>query len=169
MPGGPFTLFPNDFNIGKDVSGRIFDDTGVSRNLAEIGHLLMFGVELKDSIVKTRPISNGGINLFETLWEGCDIHLRFTRARGNIEYITMQAMANFFALDLRPNYSISWSILDRNGTVDTFLATGLKLTSPNLGSFSGDKDVEQELRFTGQQGQWVGPNQPQLGASTLSF
>jgi len=164
-----YTLFPNDFNIGKDATGRLFDDQGNSRNLAQIGHVLSMGVELHETVVRSKPISNGGLVLYETIWEGCELHFRFTRARGNVEFIAMQAMANFFALDLRPNFAFLWNVLNRDGSIDKFQASGLKLQRPNLGTFSAEKDVEQELRFVGQTAQWTGPNQPPLGASPLSF
>lgn len=168
MPAS-FTLFPNDFNIGKDVSGRLYDDSGASKALSQIGHLLESRVELRDTIIRKVPITNGGIPLIETIWEGGSLHLRFTRARGNVEYMTLQAMQNFFQLDLRPNFSFAWRIANKDGSIDQFLGIGMKLTRPDLGRFSGTTDVEQSLTFEATQFKWVGPNAPVGGASPLSF
>jgi hypothetical protein len=165
----PFNLFPNDFNIGKDASGRIFDDSGNSRNLQEIGHVLSIGGEVKDQMISVKPISFGGVVLYESIWEGIDLHFRFTRARGNVEFMVAQLMENFFNLDARPNFSFLWQVLNRDQSIDQFSSFGMKFSRPNLGTFSADRDVEQELRMTGGRFKIVGANAPSVGASPLSF
>ena len=114
-----FTLFPNDFNIGKDVSGQILDDTGASRSFIQIGHLLQLSIVQHERLVKSTPITNGGIPLIETIWEDGEIHLMFERARGNLEFMVMQAAANFFYLDLRPNFTVNWFVQNKDGTQDS--------------------------------------------------
>lgn len=163
------TLFPNDFNIGKDISGQIADDTGNSRNFLQIGHLMQMRIEQRERLIRTVPITNGGIPLLETIWEGGSIHFRWTRARGNMEFMTLQAANNFFLLDLRPNFTINWFISNKDGTTDSFQAIGCKMTRPELGMFSADKEVDQSQTFEFTRATIVGPNAPALGASTLSF
>jgi hypothetical protein len=164
-----FTLFPNDFNIGKDVSGQILDDTGTSRNFIQIAHLLSVRIEQREHLVRSTPITNGGIPLIETIWEGGSIHFMWQRARGNVEFMVMQAAANFFALDLRPNFTVNWFVQNKDGTVDSFQAIGCKITRPELGTFSADKHVDQSQVFEFTQAKLQGPNAPALGASALSF
>jgi hypothetical protein len=162
-------LFPNDFNIGKDVSGVISDDTGASKSFIEIAHLLQFSVVQHERLVKSTPITNGGIPLIETIWEDGEIHLMWERARGNVEFMVMQAAANFFALDLRPNFTVNWFVQNKDGSQDSFQAIGCKITRPELGKFSADTKVNQSQIFAFTRAFLVGPNAPPLGASALSF
>ena len=164
-----FTLFPNDFNIGKDVSGQIADDTGTSRNFIQIGHLLQLRIMQHERLVKTTPITNGGIPLHETIWESGELHFQWQRARGNVEFMTLTAANNFFLLDLRPNFTVNWFVSNKDGSVDSFQAIGCKMTRPELGAFSADKEVSQSQIFAYTQATLVGPNAPALGASPLSF
>jgi hypothetical protein len=163
------TLVPNDFNIGKDVSGQIADDTGHSRSFIEIGHLLQLSVVQHERLVKSTPITNGGILLIETIWEDGEIHFMFERARGNLEFMVMQAAANFFSLDLRPNFTVNWFVQNKDGSQDSFQAIGGKITRPELGKFSADTKVNQSLTIAFTQATLVGPNAPPLSASPLSF
>ena len=120
-------------------------------------------------MISVKPISYGGVVLYESIWEGIDLHFRFTRARGNIEYMASQLMENFFNLDQRPNFSFLWQVLNRDLSIDQFSAFGMKFSRPNIGTFSADRDVEQELRMTGGRFKIVGPNSPAPGTSPLTF
>jgi hypothetical protein len=171
MPNNSFQLVPNDFNIGKDVSGRIYDDSGFSRSLFDFGHVLSVKLELTGRLIRQMPITNGGIPLLETIWEGARVHFRYTRARGNVEFFAVQTMANYFALNLRPNFSFVWFIADKNGSLDSYIASGGKIDPARLdiGDFSGAKDVEQGFSMDFATATIVGPNAPAPGASGLTF
>lgn len=162
-------LAPNDFNIGKDISGFLADDAGNVRQFADIGHMLELRLEIEDRLIEVIPITGGGVPLKETIWRGGILHLRYTRARGNLEYMALTAMQNFFFRDARPNFSATYFITNKDGSIDRVVFIGGKITRPDLGRFSGEKDVEQGISLSFTQGRIFGPNAPILGASPLSF
>lgn len=171
MPNNSFQLFPNDFNIGKDCSGRISDDAGNSRNFYDFGHLLSLRAKTKGRLISVTPITGGGVTLYETIWEGGELDFRYTRARQNIEFFTLQTMENYFNYNFRPNFSALWQVINKDLSLDTMTASAGKLDPArcDLGDFSGAKEVEQMLAFTFGRMKLVGPTAPAPGAPGLSF
>lgn len=164
-----FRLSPNDFNIGKDWSGFIADDSGAIRQFADIGHLLDVRIQIEDRLLTIIPITGGGRPLKETIWHGGVLQTRWTRARGNVEFMTLTAMENYFAANLRPNFTVTFFVANKDGSIDRVLFSGGKLTQPNLGDYSGDKEVEQSIGISFTRGVVIGPNAAAIGASPLSF
>lgn len=165
----PILQLPNAFNIGTDISGVISDDTGVTRNLDEFGHLVEVEARGAQHDVKISPISRGGIPLFQTLWAGGNGHLKYTRVFGALSYLWSAMMNNYYYLHRLPNFSMVLTMLNRDASVDEYLFSGMVLTSPTWGTGRGDKEVDQELHFNFQNCRVVSPNGPALGASPLSF
>jgi hypothetical protein len=159
---------PNAFNIGTDFSGVISDAFGTTRNLDEFGHLEEMEARAEQHDIKISPISRGGIPLFQTLWAGGSGHVRYTRVFGAISAVWVQLMNNYYYLHALPSFTIGTTMLNRDGSVDEYLFTGVVLTAPTWGNVRGDKQVDQELHFKFQNCQVVGPGAPPAGTQPLA-
>ncbi len=164
---------PNAFSVGQDLSCSITDPvSGITRNLDEFGHLESFKVTAIDKEIEVAPISRGGVHLYQTLWAGCELDIRWAKVYAALEYFWTQLQNNYFDLHLLPSFMFNASVINRDGSVDEFAFTGAAVSKPTLGDYEGAKQVNNGMKARCQRGQLVSAgsvNAPLPGASPLSF
>ncbi len=142
------TLNLNGYNVGTDIAVVISDDFGDVFPADFLGHLMEFNSQADDTMLKVTPISNGGIPIFQTLWAGHSGKMSFTRVSGALASMTVAMMNAYHSAGIIPQWNISGSVLNRNGTVDEYLWSGVQWTKPREGDFRHEKEVTQELDFS---------------------
>lgn len=140
----------NNFNIGQDLSVVIQSDSGLVIPACTLGLLMDFDVTADDVMLKIVPICNGGMPIYNTIWQGWSGKLTFTRFNGAITNMIAQLMNDFYNSGAMPHFSISCSVLNRDNSVDQYLFTGVVWTKPTFGNFKADKEVDQTLNFQAQ-------------------
>lgn len=136
------------YNIGTDLSVVVSDDQGDVFPLEALGHVMDFESEADDSELKIVPISNGGKPLFQTIWVGGHGTIMFSRVNGNLQKMTLELMAAYHQAGLIPIFSLSTNILNRDGSVDGYLYTGVQFSKPKFGGYRALKEVDQNLSFS---------------------
>src|ERR1039458_4653290 len=139
------------YNIGSDAACVITDDGGDVFPLDALGHVMDIDTEANDSVIKVVPISNGGVPIFQVVWDGGTGKFMFTRVNGNLQRMVLDIMAAYHQRGIIPQFTLSISILNRDGTVDEYLYTGVQFTKPKFGNFKAMKEVDQTLDFVWSQ------------------
>lgn len=152
------------YNIGTDVSIVVSDDQGDVFPLDALGHVMDFDTDADDTEVKVTPISNGGKPLFQTVWAGGHGRIMFTRVNGNLTRMVLELMAAYHDVGLLPIFALSTNILNRDGSVDEFIYTGVQWNRPKFGNFRALKEVDQSLDFSWSDCRAVGGSAPFLAA-----
>lgn len=136
------------YNIGVDLSVACSDDQGDSFPLQALGHVMDFDSDADDTEIKIVPISNGGKPLFQTVWAGGHGRIMFTRVNGNLQNMILQLMAAYHGIGLIPQFSLATAILNRDGSVDEYLYSGVQWNKPRFGNYKALKEVDQALDFS---------------------
>lgn len=150
------------FNIGTDASIVCSDSQGDVFPIEALGHLMDFDTEADDTPIKITPISRGGKPVIQTVWNGGHGRFMFTRVTGNLERMVLDLMAAYHDSGIIPQFAVSVSILNRDGTVDEYLYTGVQFTKPKLGNYKAMKEVDQGLDFLWSDCVATGASQPFL-------
>jgi hypothetical protein len=137
------TVTVNGFNIGTDCSVTFSDNYGDSFTAQDLGHLMDVETAATDTAVKITPITGGGVPIFQTVWDGGTGRLTFSRVNTNLQQMILDLMSAYFSSGIIPVFSMMMNVLDRNGTVDEYLYSGLQFTKPNFGNFAALKEVNQ--------------------------
>jgi hypothetical protein len=135
------------YNIGTDASVVVSDNFGDVFPLDALGHVMDIDTEATDAAIKIVPISNGGVPVHQVVWEGGTGSFSFTRVNGNLQRMILDLMDAYHSQGVIPQFQLSISILNRDGTVDEYLYTGVQFTKPAFGNFKAMKEVDQKLAF----------------------
>ena len=139
------------YNVGTDASIVMQDNWGDTFPLTDLGHVMDIDTKATDTAIKIVPISNGGIPIHQVVWEGGTGSLMFTRVNANFQQMILDLMNAYHQNGIIPQFSLSLSILNRDGTVDEYLYTGVQFTKPDFGNFKAMKEVDQKVDFVWSQ------------------
>lgn len=135
------------YNIGTDASVVVQDNYGDQFPLDSLGHVMDIDTEADDTPIKITPISNGGKPVFQVVWNGGHGRFTFTRVNGNLQQMILDLMRAYHDSGVIPQFTLSINVLNRDGTVDEYLYTGVQFTKPKLGNYKAMKEVDQALDF----------------------
>lgn len=135
------------FNIGTDVSITVLDNYGDVFPLDSLGLLMELDSESLDKELDVVPISDGGVPLFMTIPAGWRGRMMFTRTNGNFQQMFTEIFNAYFANGVIPIFSLQGSILNRDGSIDEFLFSGVQFSKPRLGNFRAEKEVDMQMEF----------------------
>lgn len=135
------------FNIGTDIGVAVSDNYGDAFPIDALGHMMDFDSIAASSMIKITPITRGGKPLFQTVWNGGSGHIQFSRVNGNLQAMTLELMAAYHNAGIIPVFAMSTSILNRDGTVDEYLYSGVQWETPHFGNWRALKEVDMRLEF----------------------
>lgn len=156
------TTVVNGFNIGTDCSVVISDSFGDLFPAEALGHLIEFEAETMDHELEVVPITLGGAPIFQTIWAGARGRMSFARYNGVLTQFILSLMAAYHELGIIPQFSITENVLNRDGTVDEYLFTGVQFNKPRFGNFRAQKEVDQTIEFRASRMIGVGAITPLL-------
>lgn len=142
------TINGTGYNIGTDIGVSVADNFGDAFPIDALGLMMDFDSTADSSIIKVVPITNGGKPLFQTVWNGGTGKISFTRVNGNLQSMALELMAAYHTLGIIPVFSIAASILNRDGTIDEYLYSGVQWNMPHFGNFAALKEVNQSIDFS---------------------
>lgn len=152
------------YNIGTDASVVVTDNYGDVFPLDSLGHVMDIDTEADDTAIKIVPISNGGKPVHQVVWAGGHGNFLFTRVNGNLQRMILDLMQAYHERGVIPQFALSINVLNRDGTVDEYLFTGVQFTKPRFGNFKAMKEVDQRLDFVWADCIATGGSQPFLQA-----
>lgn len=136
------------FNIGTDASVTVADNFGDAFPVDHLGLMMAFESDYDDTEIKVVPITGGGVPLFQTVWVGGHGNLMFTRRNGNLEQMILELANAYHHAGIIPVFSLLTSVLNRDGSVDERLYTGVQFNRPKFGNYRALKEVDQALQFS---------------------
>lgn len=137
----------NGFNVGTDFSATMSDNFGDIFPLDALGLLMEFDSQSLDKEIDVVPISQGGVPVFMTLWSGVRGTMGFTRTNNNLQSLIMGLMNSYYTAGITPIFNIGASVLNRDGSIDEFMYTGVQLSKPKFGHYAAEKEVDMGLEF----------------------
>ena len=140
----------NGFNIGQDAQITITADNGQAFPAEQLGHLMEFEADWDDTEIKVVPITHGGKPLYDVIPHGITGRMSFTRMNGALSAVFADLMNDFYDNGLRHKFKISVRVLNRDGTVDTYLFDECSISKAKFGNFRADKEVDQSFSFRSQ-------------------
>lgn len=152
------------FTVGTDCSVSVTDSFGDAFPIDALGHMLTFESDVDDTEVKITPITRGGIPIFQTTWNGGHGSIGFARLNGNLEQMVLELMNAYHSFGIIPQFSLLTAVLNRDGSVDERLYTGVQFNKPRFGRYAALKEVDQALGFSWGFCQVVGGATPFLTA-----
>ena len=138
----------NGYNVGTDIQLTIADAFGDVFPAEVLGHVMDFSSRSEDTLLKVTPISNGGIPIYQTIWAGHSGRMRFARVNGALQSMVVSMMDGYHRLGLIPQWIVTASILNRDGTIDEYAWSGLQWTKPSHGDYRHEKEVDMEIDFS---------------------
>lgn len=154
----------NGFSVGTDASCIVQDDYGDQFPLSDLGRVMDIDTEAVDTLITIVPIDNGGIPVHQVTWHGGTGRFTFARANGNLQQMILDLMDAYHRRGVIPQFSLSINILNRDGTVDEYLYTGVQFNKSTFGNYKGMKEVDQSLAFAWAQCVGTGGGAPFLTA-----
>ena len=162
--------YVNGFNVGTDVSFSFADQYGDLFSDDMLGHLTEFSSQSEDNVIKVTPISNGGIPIYQTIWNGNMGRLGFVRTGPAFTQLFIDLANGYHTAGVISQFTISANVRNRDGTVDSYLYQGVQFTQPRNGDFRSTRQVDLEVGFraslltaTGTLGQLVAGLATQAG------
>ena len=143
MPG----LIVNGFNVGTDFSAAISDTLGDIFTAEDLGHLIEFDSMAEDTPLKVVPINNGGIPIFQTIWSGLSGTMVFVRAGPALNQLFIDLINGYHFAGIIPQFAIAANVINRDGSIDEFLYSGVQFSKPSFGSYKGVKEVDMKVGF----------------------
>lgn len=143
MPG----LIVNGFNVGTDLSGAVSDVLGDIFTFEDLGHIIEFDSAAEDSPLKVVPIDNGGIPVFQTIWSGVSGNMTFVRSGPAFNRLIIDLMAGYHFTGIIPQFSITVNVMNRDGSIDEYLYSGVQFSKPSFGNYRGVKEVDMKVGF----------------------
>ena len=140
-------LTVNGFNVGTDASVTIRDQFGDVFSADMLGHLMSLESESEDNTIKVTPITNGGVPVYQTLWNGISGSLMFTRTGPAFNRMVMDLMDAYHTMGIIPQFTISVDIRNRDTSIDSYLYAGVQFSRPKFGTFHGVKEVDMRMGF----------------------
>lgn len=156
------------FNIGTDAAVTVTDNFGDAFPIDQLGLMMDFESDYDDAEIKVVPITGGGVPIFQTVWAGGHGRIGFTRRNGNLELMTLQLVAAYHNIGLIPIFTLLTTVLNRDGSVDERLYTGVQFNRPRFGNYRALKEVDQGLQFSYGLCQPVGGATPFLTGLALA-
>ncbi len=141
----------NGFNIGSDLSVVISNDAGDVFPATDLGLLEMVEATVDTEILKVTAITRGGKPLYQSIPNGVSGSMRFTRANGSLFSIFVILQQAFYTAGILPQWTITCTVLNRDGTTDEYMFEGVVFGKPQFGSFDEIKEVKQTFDFNAQQ------------------
>lgn len=135
------------FNIGTDLSIAISDQFGDLFGAQLLGNLMEADAESEDTEIKIVPLTGGGVPIYQTIWSGMRGHIMYTRSSGSLSRMIIDLMSAYHDQGLLPQFAMTWAVLNRDGTVDEYLFSGVQWIRPRLGNFRATKEVDERLEF----------------------
>lgn len=135
------------FNIGTDLSVVISDQFGDIFPAELLGHVMEFDSESEDTELKIVPITNGGVPVYQTIWSGVRGRIMFTRTNGALTNMVIALMSAYHDAGLIPSFSITGTVMNRDGSIDEYMWTGVQWVRPRFGNFRATKEVDEQLEF----------------------
>jgi hypothetical protein len=140
----------NGYTIGQDIQVSLQDDAGnFVADVGQLGHLMEFEATQEDTELRIIPITNGGVPLIDTLPHGWTGRMTFTRINGALDNLWAAIQNNFYA-GRRQHFQIGVSVVNRDGTTDTYTFIQVSFSKPSFGNFRADKEVDQTVTFRSQ-------------------
>ncbi len=139
--------YVNGFNVGTDVSFAFADQYGDLFSDDMLGHLTEFSSQSEDNVIKVTPISNGGIPIYQTIWNGISGRLGFVRTGPAFTQLFIDLANAYYQGGIISQFSISANVRNRDGTVDSYLYSGVQFTQPRNGDFRSTREVSLEVGF----------------------
>lgn len=159
----------NGFNLGTDVRFAIKDDYGDVFSDQMLGHLQSFDVRSDDSVVKVTPITFGGMPVYQTAWNGNSGSMRFVRTGPQFSRFILDQMNAFHDGGIITQFTIAWTVRNRDGSTDQYTASGVQWTRPEHGKFAGLREVDMTLNFNASRIQATGALTPFLANLAGSY
>lgn len=137
----------NGFNVGTDFSATVLSNIGITFPLDNFGLLMEADMESMDREIDVVPISGGGVPVFQTIWAGLRGRFMFTRQNGNLQQAIADLMAAYHGAGIIPNFTVMCSVLNRDGSIDEYILTGVQFSKPRFGNFRSEKEVDMQIEF----------------------
>ena len=142
-------ILVNGLNIGTDISVTISDNYGDVFTDADIGNMMSFNVSMDMHMLKVTPITNGGKPIYRSIPNGLSGTMEYVRVNGNITSIFTVLYAAFYNAGLLPTFTITVTVINRNGTTDEYIFPEVVFHTPDFGRFDGISEVRQKIDFSG--------------------
>lgn len=156
------TVSIQGFNVGTDASFVVADNFGDYFPLELLGPVMDFESEALDRELEVVPISNGGVPEFQTVWAGVRGRITYTRVNGQFQQIVADLMSAYFDFGIIPIFTIGGAVLNRDGSIDEYLYTGVQFSRPRLGDYRAEREVTMGLEFRASRMFVTGPSVPVL-------
>lgn len=137
----------NSYNVGSDLSFVITDDLGDVFVDASMGFLEDFETHADDNVLKITPITTGGRPIYQTIWDGGNGRLSFTRFGPSFQQMFMDLQSAYHGSGIIPQFSMLTSVRNRDGSIDEVLYDGVQFSKPGFGSFHATREVKMPLMF----------------------
>jgi len=147
------------FNVGTDAAFAITDPYGDIFVDDSLGYMMDFESQSQDINIKITPITQGGIPVYQTIWNGVQGSMMITRTGPTFQQLFMDLMESYYLQGMIPQFSLGLHVRNRNGTVDEYLYSGLQFSRPRFGNFRGTKEVDMRTDFHASLLQGTGPSQ----------
>lgn len=154
----------NGYNVGTDVSLSISDSYGDVFPAEALAHITEFDCESDDVEIKVTPISFGGVPIYQTVWNGIRGRLMFARVNGSFQSMVINLMDSYFNLGNIPFFTITETVMNRDGTVDEYMYVGCQWVRPRFGNFRATKEVDMSFDFRAQRAVLTGALTPFLAS-----
>lgn len=138
---------PSGYNVGTDASITISDAYGDVFTAQDLGLLTDFESKAISTTLKVTPITNGGIPVLQTLWNGVSGRMRFVRQSAAFQEFFLEVILAYHQSGIITPFSMSLEILDRSGQIDEYLIQGVQFEDPDFGNYAGLKEVDMALTF----------------------
>jgi len=148
----------NGFNVGTDFSATLQDNFGDLFPLDSLGLLTEFDSESMDRELEVIPISGGGVPVFQTIWAGVRGRIMYARTNGSLANVVTGLMSAYHDAGIIPQFSMASAVLNRDGSIDEYLHTGLQLSRSRFGNYRSEKEVDQQVEIRAGRMIVTGPN-----------
>ena len=143
-----YSVAVNGFNVGSDASVTISDAYGDVFPAEALGHLTDFSWASTDALLTCVPISNGGVPIFQTIWQGVSGSMAFARVNGLYTKLISELMVAYHTQGLITQFSASVEVLNRDGTLDEYLLSNMQIHKNTFGNFRGTKEADFSFQFS---------------------
>lgn len=137
----------NGFNVGTDLGMTISDNYGDIFQAETLGRLIEFDCIAEDAPLKVTPIDNGGVPIYQTLWNGLSGTITFVRGGPIYGQLFIDLANLYYGSGIIPQFTIATEVRNRDGSADEYLLTGVQFTKPSFGNFRSLKEVDMKLNF----------------------
>src|SRR6185312_1608192 len=137
----------NGYNVGTDSSLTVLDSFGDVFMSDDLGYLMSFESEATDQMNKITPISQGGVPILQTIWNGGTGSLMYTRFGPSFQQLFLDLASAYHDSGTIPQFQVSLNVKNRDGSIDEYLYAGVQFTRPRFGTFRGIREVDMRVDF----------------------